>query len=267
MKECFEAVKNRLLEGLAGQGYTLRSENTGGNHMIAELANDEEKLRLEYDKKLFSIYRGPVSGSDESMIKVQTYLFDTAAGDGVREAAGVANEFLETLQTKPTGAGLPAQSQSQSQRKRNKDKNSEENDIIFFINRILTVMPECRTPLLQHKSHYEQLLPRKFCEEVVVAAQKDMLRNGQRGKAAEYFQLLDASYGKGDLDVRSVIMQVLLAGVEERDQSLVEGYLAENTRKAWEAARRLYGKKIRPEQRSAVVKMASYQAETLNGRK
>ena len=263
MKECFNTVKTKMLEGLSAQGYQLLSENTAGSRMTAVLANDEEKLMLEYDKNLFALYRGAADADEVDLAKSQTYLFDKAAGDGVREAAGVANEFLETLQKK-AGAGIAAAPQ---QRKRSKDKNSDENDVIFFINRVVTVMPECRTPLTQHKNHYEQLLPRKFCDEVIVAAQKDLMKSGEKARIAEYFQLLDTMYSKGDLDTRSVIMQVLLAAVDSRDYDRVEKYFSDDNRKAWAAARKFYGKKVRPEQKSAMAKMASYQAETLNGRR
>ncbi len=264
MKEFFDVVKNKLLDELKGQGFTLQSESTGGNHMIAVIANEEERLNLEYDKKLFSLYRGPADGAESSMLKVQTYLFDSEAGDGVREATGVANEFIETLGRK-AGTGIK-QTQPQ-QRKRNKDKNSEENDVIFFINRLITSLPECRTPLQQHKAHYEQLLPRRFCEEVVTAAQRDMMREGNRARIAEYFQLLETMYTKGDLDVRAIIMQILLAAVSEKDYPVVESYFSDDNRKAWIAARKFYGKNVRPEAKSTMQKFAAYQADTLNSKR
>lgn len=260
MKEFFEIVKTKLGDGIAAQGYKLVSENTGGNQMSATFVSETGRIRLEYDKKLFSLYCGGAEDADSELTKSQTYLFDAEAGDGAREAAGVANEFLDTLVTPSAPAA-----QSARPAKRAKNKDSDENDAVFFVNRIVTVLPECKVPLQQHKAHYEQLLPRQFCAEVVTAAQSDLFRSGSRQKLAEYFQLLDTMYTKGDLDVRSIIMQVLLADVSKNDYAYVEGYLSEDNRKAWTAARKLYGRNIRPEKKSAMARMAAYQAETLNG--
>ncbi len=261
MKECFDIVKNKLLEGLSSDGYELKGESSGSSHMTAVLANAEEKLLLEYNKKLFAIYRGAADDKDTDLVKSQTYLFDREAGDGAREAASVAAEFLETLQKKP-GAGLPA---AQPQRRRSKDKDTDETTAAFFVNRIATVMPECREPLRQHKAHYEQVLPRCFCEEVVLQAQRDMLAANQKGKMAEYFQLLGTMYTKGDLDTRSIIMQVLLADLSKDDYERIEKYFEADFIKSWVAARKYNGKNVRPEKKTAMAKLAAYQAETLNG--
>lgn len=260
MKECFNVVKNKILEGLSSAGYALKSEDTSGSRMVAVMANAEEQLKLEYNDKLFTLYRGAADEAEANLVKSQTYLFDKNAGDGVREAAGVANEFLETLQKK-AGTGLTA---TQTQRRR-KDKDSDENDAIFFVNRIATVLPECREPLNAHKKHYEQMLPRYFCEEVVVVAQNDMIKSGDKAKLNEYCQLLATMYTKGDLDTRSIIMQVLLGSVDSAYHEKLENCFDSEFVKAWAAARKFYGRNVRPEKKSAMAKLAAHQAETLNG--
>ncbi len=261
MKECFNSVKNRILEGLAADGYQLISENIGSGHMTAVIANEENKLLLEYNKKLFVLYRGSVEDANTDLVKSQTYLFDKEAGDGIRETVSVANEFLETLQKKP-GEGLSPAVQA---RKANKAKDSDETTAVFFVNRVATVMPECREPLKQHKNHYEQILPRWFCEEVVLTAQRDMLKKNDKVKMAAYFQLLAAMHGKGDLDTRAIIMQVLLADIDKADYPRIEVYFDEQFLKVWNAARKYHGRKVRAEKKTAMAKLAAYQAETLNG--
>jgi len=177
MKECFISVKNKLLEGLSDQGFELKSESTGSDRMTAVIANSEEKLLLEYNKKLFTLYRGAADESDKDLAKAQTYLFDKEAGDGIRETVSVANEFLETLQKKSSTETSAAQI-----KRRSKDRDTDETTAVFFVNRIATVMPECREPLKQHKIHYEQILPRWFCEEVVLVAQRNMIAKTKRAK-------------------------------------------------------------------------------------
>lgn len=260
MKECFNVVKNKIIEGLSSAGYALKSEDTSGSRMTAVIANAEEQLKLEYNDKLFVLYRGAADENEANLVKSQTYLFDKNAGDGVREAAGVANEFLETLQKK-AGTGLTA---AQTQRRR-KDKDSDENDAVFFVNRIATVLPECREPLNAHKKHYEQMLPRYFCEEVVTVAQNDMIKSGNKAKLNEYCQLLSTMYTKGDLDTRSIIMQVLLGSVDSAYYEKLENCFDPEFVKSWAAARKFYGKNVRPEKKSTMAKLAAHQAETLNG--
>lgn len=265
MKDFFNSVKTKMLDGLSDKGYTVKSENYTGKVLTAVLENETEALMLEYvtaDKR-FVLSRGEAGCADDAFAQSQVYLFDPEAGDDMRQTASVANEFLDTLQTKkPAGAG------GAYRRKKEKDKDSDESTAIFFVNRIATVLPECREPLLRHKNHYGVVLPRYFCEEVVTVAVKDIFANGEKGKQRAFIDLLGSIYPGGDMDTKSIIMQVLMPVItEENDIQFVESIVSADFKKAWTAAKKFFGKEIKPEKRTAYAKMAQYQADTLVGTK
>ena len=266
MRQCFDIVKNAMLEKLLADGYSLTTEDYGDKDMYALFSAENDAILLRYntDSKLFSVLRGQPDQAADKFTQAQSYLFDKEAGDGAKEANGVANEFLETLGGK---SGKVAEQAAQIQKQRRKNSDSDESTAVFFVNRIPSVLPECREPLLRHKQHYERMLPRFFCEEVVVVAVADMLRDGsQKDKCRDFFGLLTTMYAQGDLDTKSIIIQVILGSItNERDVEYVERLVSEDLKKAWIAGRRWVGKNVKPEKESAMSKMAQYQADTLQG--
>ncbi|MBQ4312724.1 MAG: hypothetical protein IJC18_00815 [Clostridia bacterium] len=265
MKQCFDIVKVKLLEALSEKEYRLESDKHDGDVMSALYLSEKDSIKLEYDmkSKLFNLYRGDEEGKEDSFARTQTYLFDFENGDGIKEAAGVANEFIDTMQ----GSELKPLPSAAKQRKR-KDKDSDESSAEFFVNRIPSVMIECREPLFKHKTHYGQVLPRQFCEEVVTVAMHDMLKKGDKKKINDFFTLLSNMYKQGDLDARSIIIQVLLNDVTNPvDKELVESILDPEVEKAWSAGRRYIGKKVKPEKMNKMAMIAQYQAETLKNKK
>lgn len=263
MKQYFESVKNKMLEALAEKSYELKSENHSGKALTAIMENGTDALRLEYvtASRQFVLSRGEAGCADSDFVQTQTYLFDPEDGDEMRLTTSVANEFLDTLQSrKPVNYS--------SAQKRKKDKDSDESSAVFFVNRVATVLPECREPLLRHKSHYEGLLPRHFCEEVVTVALKDTFAKGEKAKQRAFFELVNSIYPTGDLDTKAIIMQVIMPAVESDEQkAFVESIVSADFKKAWAAAKRFHGKEVKPEKVSAYAKMAQYQAETLAGQR
>ncbi len=254
-----------MMDGLAEGGYAVRSENYTGKVLTAIMENDTDALMLEYvtADKQFVLSRGEAGCAEDAFVQSTVYLFDPEAGDDMRQTASVANEFLDTLQTKKPAAGSGSY-----RRKKEKDKDSDESTAIFFVNRIATVLPECREPLLRHKNHYGTVLPRHFCEEVVCVAVKDAFANGDKGRQRGFAELLNSIYPGGDMDTKSIIMQVLMPVItEEKDVAFVEGIVSDDFKKAWGAAKKYFGKEIKPEKRTAYAKMANFQADTLVGTK
>lgn len=264
MKAYFESVRNKMLEALAEKEFTLKSEEYGKKNIYAILENQTESLLLEYDfsAKQFYLSRGEAGCAKDDYVRSQSYLFDPDDGDEMRHTAGVANEFLDTLLAAKKSS-LPTAAQ-----RRKKDKDSDESSAVFFVNRIATVLPECREPLLRHKSHYGILLPRHFCEEVVTVALRDVIAGGQKAKLRSFFEFINTIYPNADMDAKAIIMQVIMPVLtEEKDIEFVESIVSTDFRKSWAAAKRYFGKEIKPEKVSAYAKLAKYQADTLNSQR
>lgn len=262
MKKSFDAAKNKFLNLIAEEGFTMEKESFDDNGGAAVYKNDKMKLRLELRpaEKRFVLFRGEADAAADDMEEYQSYLFDVDAGDGERQAESVAYEFADNI---ATAKAAPVQNTYTRQKK---DRNADESSAPFFINRIPTIMPECREPLLKHKAHYEALLPNFFCEEVVKPAMLEMLRRGDdQKKATAFFELLSNHYVSGDLNVKSIIVQTLLNSITgERDIEYVEGKLSDDLKKAWKLGRKYIGKNVKPEKKSAMERLQQYQASTLN---
>ena len=261
MKQYFESVKNKMLDTLSERSYAVKSENHNSKALCAILENETDSLKLEYvfESKQFVLSRGEAGCASDEYNRSQSYLFDPEAGDEMRHTASVANEFLDTLQSrKPVNYA--------SSQKRKKDKDSDESSADFFVNRIPSVLPECREPLLRHKSHYGSLLPRHFCEEVVTVAVREAFEKGEKGKLRSFFELVSNIYAVGDMDAKAIIMQVIMPAVQsEQEIALAENAVSADFKKAWAAAKKYHGKEVKPEKVSAYAKLAKYQAETLAG--
>ena len=250
MKKSFDAAKNRFLGLLSADGYKIESEHCDDTGCWAVYKNDKDKLKLELNpsEKRFFLYRGEADTPDDQLAQDQSYLFDLDGGDGERQAESAAYEFADTI-----ASPRPVAKQNSYQRQK-RDKTTDESSAAFFINRIPSIMPECREPLLKHKAHYEVLLPNFFCEEVVKPAMLEMLRKGDdQKKASAFFELLSNQYKGGELNAKSIIVQTLLNSItDERQIEYAESKMDEELKKAWKAGRKYIGKDIKPEKKSAM---------------
>jgi hypothetical protein len=246
----FDAVTTKFIENM--NSFQLVSSEQNGQNEAAVFTNGKINVKIVYspDVKRFYLFNGEVNCSDDDYTEIQSYFFDTTDDEAsdVREAASVANEFSDTLGGNLSAAVVPTASRKPAK----KDKENDEASAVYFVNRIPNVLPECREPLLQHKEHYEMLLPNKFCDEVVNAAVAKLLSDkSKKSKAEELFKFLENMYNLGDMDVKSIITMTILNSItgEERIE-YVEGFLSSDMCKAWRMARRYIGKEVKPEKES-----------------
>lgn len=264
MSVFFDAAIARFIEN--NNGFAVASADTAGKQESAVLTDGNINAKIVYSPEIerFILLRGDANCADGDYTELQSYLF-VPTGDNVsdiREACSVANEFSETF-----GGPAPANIIPQASRKLSKkDRESDESSAVFFVNRIPSVLPECREPLLMHKDYFEMLLPNKFCEEVVVSAVTRLLSDKSRkAQAEQFFAFLCKMYDSGDMDVKSIITMTILNSItgEERIE-YVEGLLSDTLKKAWKSARKFIGKQIKPEKESKYKQMSDqYRAQLM----
>lgn len=261
----FETAKSKLLENLSA--FSQISSEESGSKETAVFTDGKTAAKLMYapESKRFFLFSGTAGCADDEFAELQSYFFEPSGDDEVdlRDAASVANEFSETLGLRSFSPSVP----SASRKMNKKERENDEASAIYFVNRIPNILPECREPLLQHKEHYEMLLPNQFCEEVVTVAVAKMLDDKKRKKnAQEFFEFLDKMYKIGGLDVKSIITMTILNSItgEQRIDS-VEEMLSPDLAKAWRMARRYIGKEVKPEKESKYQQMSkAYRAQLEN---
>ncbi len=252
----FDTAKSRFMENIST--FRLVSEEQKGSSEIALFTNDKMNAKLLYapDAKRFYLFKCELGCGEDEYVELQSYFFETSGDEqaDIREAISVANEFSETLGGNLSAPSVPTASRKMSK----KERDTDEASAIYFVNRIPNVLPECREPLLQHKEHYEMLLPNKFCEEVVtVAVDKMLSTKSEKNKAQEFFAFIDKMYSLGGMDVKSIITMTILNSITgEKRIEQVEGYISSELSKAWRMARRYIGKEVKPEKESKYQQMS-----------
>ena len=76
---------------------------------------------------------------------------------------------------------------------------------------------------------------------------QQLLQSGNKQQINKLCGLLSTQYSNGDADTRSIITIVILNSVPEDKQDTVKAELSEDLQKAWKAALKFKGKKVRPE--------------------
>lgn len=252
----FDAFITKFMENV--NSFELVSSESNGKNETAVFTNEKFNTKVVYSPEVnrFYLFKGEVNCSDDDYIEIQSYFFEPSDNNesDLRAAASVANEFSETLNGGLFAPVVPTASRKLSK----KDRENDEASAIYFVNRIPNILPECREPLLQHKAHYEMLLPNKFCDEVVTAAVAKMLGDkSKKAKSEEFFKFLENMYVSGDMDVKSIITMTILNSItgEERIE-YVESFLSSDMNKAWRMARRYIGKEVKPEKESKYQQMS-----------
>lgn len=256
MSKYFDALKSRFDEEMDSKGYTCESTDVYSNAPWALYRSEKETVMVQYSSadKRFYLFRGAADADRDQLDRAQAYYFDEASGDDERQAVSVAADFADTL-TAPVKASRERINNVINGKKSDDDDSM---DADFFINRIPAALPECRIPLLQHKEYYDRIIPLKFCEETVCAALADDLKNNRKDRLKAFCDLLTNAYKKGDLDVKSLIIQIILCSVrDEKSQKVLEGFLGEDTVKAWNHGKKYIGKEVKPERISMTKKLAA----------
>ncbi len=191
---------------------------------------------------------------DNKWKTLATWLFDPET-DGNREAEGIGNDFAETVR----GPKQTAVVQRQKKRKKDGEANV---DPLFLANRMVTYFPELKDEIAYETAHHEQFRGVTFAEEKIVPRFKELVKNANQAKMEKISAGLAAMYAAGDLDTKGIITYDLLNSVEnsEKFEKLIDSF-SESDKKVARAARKLIGKKIKPEKPK---KARSYTADSLD---
>lgn len=206
----------------------------------------EKVYKLEYlvEKKQFKLLYANSNLNclkDDDFKELSAWLFDPEV-DTIKEAKSIANDFIESLSKNSNQKVKPS-------KKNTSTDSSGANDIMFFINRMLTVFPELKDDIKSEKEHYEQFRSVTFCKEKILPLFLNLLKdNSRKDKIKKLCSTLNTLYNNGDLDVRAVITIVFLNSVEDNNsKELMRKELDKELILAWEAALKYKGKTVKPE--------------------
>ncbi len=266
VKKSLEIIITQVQNILIDKGFS-RYDLKKNDNTLATFSNGKDYYSIEIEKenKTVNLLKGSVEGNqikDDAAV-VSTWLFDPDT-DGDDQAMSIAKDFVDTL----AGPSSPKAI------KKKQNKGSEENTSspTFFMNRLATVFPEIKADIQYEKDNHESFRFVAFVKEhVVPKVQMLMSMPDEKVTIKKLGKTLSDNYNNGDLDVRSLITIVILNSIE-KNESVLESYLSEDLQKAWNAAKQVKGKDIKPEKpkkKSFMSKLMANSAEVnskANGR-
>lgn len=253
-----ERIAEKLEETLSSQEFNRAEDLTEENGRAALFISEAVAYSILYNEKSkrFELRSAPCSdGTPGDWKTVSVWLFDPAT-DTAADAESIANDFVDTVSAKKRTEMVQ---QVRKKKQKGEDSNS---DPIFFYNRLVGIFPELRDEITREKIEYGKVRPFAFAQEKILPKVSGLVTSYPDSDVCEKLcGLMSDMYANGDLDTRSVITIVLLNGLEDSAFEEIRDTLSDELKTAANAARKLKGKKIKPEKKK---KPSKFSAATLN---
>lgn len=262
-KKAFDLIVELVAQALAAQEFVQQDVSYKQEEgRVALFTSEAMAYSVVFDihKKRFELRSCGMTdeGPDNEWKSVSVWLFDPDT-DSERQAEGIANDFIETIE------GPKRKAMVQSAKKKAKKDEDGNVDPQFFMNRLIVIFPELRDELTEERTRYGRLRGVTFAEKKVLPKIQALLSSyGEDDRKERLVGILCDMYNVGDMDVRSIITIVLLNNIEgETATAALEQYLTDDMKKARKAALKFKGKNVKPEKPK---KQKRFVADTLDSK-
>ncbi len=212
----------------------LKSEN----EMILE--KGKIKYQIKYDKKLNQVKLSLLDEAEDAK-NISCWLLDSESAKK-RDIDFVAKDLISTIS---------GEEKSKSVKARKKSKSSDDSNVtgLFFANRMVNIFPELKAEIEEEKEIYEDFRPATFAKEHILPKVLELLRSeSEKARVNKFAKLISELYKNGTMDARAIITIVILNNIEdEKSTEYLKSVVSEELLKAWGAALKYKGKKIKPE--------------------
>jgi hypothetical protein len=198
------------------------------------------KIFYDYQEKKFELKTCELSQiNEENWVTISSWFFDPET-DGEKQAKSISEDFSETIR-KPKKNNFKA-------KKKKKDENGNI-DYTFLMNRLANIFPELKEEIKAETENYNDFRQVTFTRERISPKINHSLNNKtEKDKNKKIGNILSNLYNIGDLDVRALITVIILNSIENKNsQEEILKYLSDELKNAWNEAKKLKGKKIKPE--------------------
>lgn len=262
-QKAFELIQTKLQEALSEQGFrdAVPLETEEGKAVMFSTGEVAYGLFYETKHKRFVLRSASMKNDKEpgEWRQLSLWLFDEKEHT-IQDAESIANDFLEIV------GGAKRRELVKSAKKRRKKDEENNADPQFVLNRLVPIFPELRDEMNEERIVYGQVRTAVFAAEKVAPKCESLAKNY---KGSEPLKRLAAvlcdMYGAGDMDARSVIVYGVLNNIrdEEAIQNLTENFAEDsNLKKVYKHARKLIGKKIKPEKQKKKDKKVEARLES-----
>ena len=248
-KNYFEIICESVNNEVIGKEFECKKSE---NDCTFKKNNDDYKIVYDGEKQV--VYLKKVSAKGEyknvSAWSVSTESFTQ------KDVEMISKDFVQTI------TGYENKTNNKQVRAKSNDQDDNTVDSLIFANRMASIFPEIKEDVRIEKECYSQFRGAMFTKEKVLPLINDLLSSGKnKNKAQKLFKVISELYENGNLDVRSIITMVILNGIKgEKEINLAEQMVSDKLKKAWQAASKYKGKKVKPEK---IKKKSNFLSKTL----
>lgn len=245
IEKAFDIICTRLEKALEPQGFTKQKVDSTGKELVSLFTGETTAYSVSYisDKSymVLRICTMTDEGPDNQWKTVATWMYNPQT-DSTKEAESIGNDFADNV-TSPTAI----KKMRQTKKKKSDDQGNA--DPIFLAKRFVAFFPELKEEIKNEYDCYYPFRGVTFTRASIVPRVNQFLLRATQKEVDKLSQMLSTQYSNGDVDTRSIITIVILNSVDESYKEALKSSMSQELIKAWEAAEKYKGKKVKPEVR------------------
>ena len=233
-KNYFDTICDAIYQNEKIKKFSVKNKKE--NYIL--ISNDIISYEIKYHPDSRQITLFSRNKEDDSSKIISTWLLDDNSSK--KDLNLISDDFITSMVGKEKVAV----------RQIRKKSNENENNItgLFFANRMATFFPELKEPIQQEKEQYEEFRAVAFSKKFILPQINNYIKSeNNTSKISKFGKTLSELYQNSGLSVKSIITIVILNGLSEENENKLKKYLSDELKKAWEAAKKYKGKKVKPE--------------------
>ena len=244
-KKAFDLIVGKVEAELVKTGYTKQKVATDNeNELVALFTSENLAYSVVYfkDKQQMVLRSCTMTedGPDNEWKTLATWMFDPE-NDTQKEADSIANDFIDNC---TSSVAIKRMKATKKKKKNNEDEGNA--DPLFLAKRFVSYFPELKDVIAYEEENYYPFRGVTFTKEKLLPRLTEFVNKANKKEVSKLCALLDKQYSNGNLDTRSIITIVILNGMPEGKYDWFKEFLSEDLNKAWGAALKYKGKKVKP---------------------
>ncbi|MGN1138742.1 MAG: hypothetical protein ACI4RM_04775 [Ruminococcus sp.] len=242
--KAFNSISDKVEGALTAQGYSKQKIKGNENELVSLYTSETTAYSVVYfkDKKHMVMRSCGMTdeGPDNEWKTLATWMFDPEE-DTQKEADSIANDFIENC---TSSLAIKRMKAAKKKKKNNEDEGNA--DPLFLAKRFVSYFPELKDEITYEEENYFPFRGVTFTKTSIVPRLVEYVNKASKKDVSKLCALLDKQYSNGNLDTRSIITIVILNNMPEDKYDWFKEFLSEDLNKAWGAALKYKGKKVKP---------------------
>ena len=266
IERAFEIVNKKVEAALSEQGFKAQNVTSADSGELVKLYTGESTAYsvIYFKDKKHMVMRScdAADGEPDNEWKtIATWMFDPNT-DTEKEAESIGNDFVDNV-------SAPVFKQvAHKKKKKKKDSDDGNGDPVFFSKRLVAVFPELRDEIREEQESYEEFRAVTFTKEMIVPKVQALMKSGDDKTIDKLSDILSGQYSYGDIDTRPLITIVILNSITDEDEKeAIKRNMSDDLKKAWAAAEKYRGKKVKPAKAKKQSFMQKMMAQSIENQK